>query len=267
MGSLLTTTNLIEPVSGAAAMSGSAPGRPGCMHGTMGRMSSQGPIGGRQRGALPTVPRGETVATFETYPQAQAAVDVLVKADFPLAQVSIVGSDLKTVERVTGKLTWGRVAAAGAASGLWLGVFLGLLLMIFSSATSLGVLLAALLLGAGFGILFGLVSYAITRRRRDYTSLTQVLATSYSIIVDPDLANRARNLLADSGGVPAAGATDTRYTPPAHPSDPPPAPPPDSRGPDAGGGSDTQEPPRYGERMSPPRFGERTAEPPADDER
>jgi hypothetical protein len=226
-------------------------------------MTSQGPLGGRSRQVPPTVPRGEVVATFETYPEAQSAVDVLARADFPVAQVSIVGSDLKTVERVTGKLSWGRVAAAGAASGVWLGIFLGLLLLIFSPATNLGVLLAALLLGAGFGIMFGLVSYAITRRRRDYTSLTQVLAASYSIIVDPELANRARNLLVDegigSGTAPGAQAPQPPFAPPGeHPSDPP-------RGDDKGGNG--AQPPRYGERSSePPRFGERSAEPPSDDD-
>ena len=192
-----------------------------------GRVSSQGPLGGRQRQVMyPSVPRGEVVATFETYPEAQLAVDVLARADFPVDQVSIVGSDLKTVERVTGKLTWGRVALAGAVSGVWLGIFFGLLIVIFSPTTSFGFLIAAVIIGAGFGMLFGLVSYAITRRRRDYTSMTQVLATSYSIVVDPGIANRARNLLGEHGtqgvqqGAQAGSAGQN-----GHPSDLPPAPP------------------------------------------
>jgi hypothetical protein len=236
-------------------------------------MSSQGPLGGRQGQAFPTVPQGEIVATFQTYQDAQGAVDVLARADFPVAQVSIVGSDLKTVERVTGKLTWGRVAAAGAASGVWLGIFFGLLLLIFSPATSFGVLLAALLLGAGFGILFGLVSYAITRRRRDYTSMTQVLATSYSIIVDPELANRARNLLGEQGAGGGTGAQDAppAFAPPAeHPSDPPSA-QPGSREPGESSRDESASaaatPPRYGERAGQPRYGERAEEPPGDEQR
>ena len=181
-------------------------------------MSTQSPLGGRSRGPFPTLPKGEIVATYETYPEAQQAVDLLARADFPVAKVSIVGSDLKSVERVTGKLTWGRVAVAGAASGAWLGIFFGLLLVIFSPAVSLGFVFAAVLLGAGFGMLFGIVSYAINRRTRDYTSVMQVIATSYSVLVDHDLVNRARNLL---DGVP-------EVDPVAHPSDPPlvsPAPP------------------------------------------
>ena len=151
---------------------------------------------------------------------------MLARADFPVDKVSIVGSDLKSVERVTGKLSWGRVALAGAASGAWLGIFFGLLLIIFSPTASLAFVLAAVLIGAGFGMLFGLVSYAVNRRRRDFTSVQQVIATSYSVLVDPELVNRARNLLAGGGAEQPAAAPG--WTPPAqpqHPSDPPPAPP------------------------------------------
>lgn len=198
-------------------------------------MSTPGPLNGRNRLLYPTLPRGEVVASFESYPQAQEAVDVLARADFPVDKVSIVGSDLKSVERVTGKLTWGRVALAGAASGAWLGIFFGLLLIIFSPTVSLAFVLAALLIGAGFGMLWGVVSYAINRRRRDFTSVQQVIATSYSVLVDSELGNRARNLLAGGGGqqpsAPATPAAGTGWTPPPqpqHPSDPPPAPPADA---------------------------------------
>ena len=184
-------------------------------------MTTPSPLGGRNRMLFPTMPRGEVVATYETYLDAQQAVDVLARADFPVDKVSIVGSDLKSVERVTGKLTWGRVALAGAASGAWLGIFFGLLLLIFSPSVSYAFVIAAVLIGAGFGMLFGIVSYAINRRRRDYTSVMQVIATSYSVLVDSDLVNRARNLLGGVADVPAAPAA---WVPPAHPSDPPPAP-------------------------------------------
>ena len=193
---------------------------------------------------FPTLPRGEVIATYETYPEAQQAVDVLARADFPVAKLSIVGSDLKSVERVTGKLSWGRVAVAGAASGAWFGIFIGLLLVIFNPATSFAFVIAAVLIGAGFGTLFGVVSYAVNRRRRDYTSVAQVIATSYSVLVDSELVNRARNLIAgDHQAAPVADAAPIAPHPsdpppgpaappappadagPAHPSDPPPAPP------------------------------------------
>ena len=178
-------------------------------------MSNLSPFGRRGAAQFPVLPKGEVVATYETYNEAQGAVDTLAKADFPVKQLSIVGNDLKSVERVTGKLTYGRVALAGAASGAWLGIFFGLLFFIFSpSGDSLPIVFAALLIGAGFGMLFGLVSYALNRRRRDFTSTMQVVAGNYQVIVATELVNRARNLLAGvADAAPAAAAP--------HPSEPP----------------------------------------------
>lgn len=147
----------------------------------------------------PSLPRGDVLGTYDTYPEAQSVVDRLSKADFDVKQLSIVGNDLKTVERVTGKLTYGRAALAGAASGAWLGLFFGLLLTIFTPPTpqSLSVLGAALLIGAGFGMIFGIVTYAINRRRRDFTSTHQVIASNYQIIIDPQLTAKAQQVLAE----------------------------------------------------------------------
>jgi hypothetical protein len=180
-------------------------------------MSTQSPLGGRGAALFPVLPKGEVVATYETYFEAQEAVDKLAVADFPVKQVSIVGNDLKSVERVTGKLTYGRVALAGAASGAWMGIFFGLLFFIFSpSGASLPFVAAALLIGAGFGMLFGLVSYALNRRRRDFTSTMQVIAGNYQVIVDLALVNRARNVLAGH----AAAATEPVAPHPAEPTQP-----------------------------------------------
>jgi hypothetical protein len=162
----------------------------------MSAMSSQSPFARGAR-AFPTLPKGDILGSYESYVEAQAVVDRLAKAEFPVKEVSIVGSDLKTVERVTGKLTYGRAAGAGAASGAWLGLFLGLVLFLFTaSPNSLLYVGAAILIGAGFGMLFGLVSYALNRRRRDFTSTHQVLAGRYEIIVDPAHTIRAQELLA-----------------------------------------------------------------------
>ncbi|GAB3126502.1 YflT domain-containing protein [Glaciibacter psychrotolerans] len=179
-------------------------------------MSNMSPFGARRPALFPVLPTGDVVATYATYAEAQAAVDVLAKADFPVRQLSIVGNDLKTVERVTGKLSWGRVALGGAASGAWLGVFFGLLFFIFSpSGSSLPLVVAAVLIGAGLGMMFGLVSYSINRRRRDFTSTMQVIATNYQVIADNALVNKARNLLAGQR------VTAEEFAPAPHPSDPP----------------------------------------------
>jgi hypothetical protein len=146
--------------------------------------------------AYPTLPKGETVASFETYAEAQDAVDKLAKATFPVKELAIVGTDLTSVERITGTLSWGRAAGAGALSGAWFGTFLGLLFFIFApTGTSLGILISAVLIGAGFGMIFSVVSYSVNRRRRDFTSVAQVLATRYAIITESAHADRARSVL------------------------------------------------------------------------
>ncbi len=157
-------------------------------------MTSQSPLGSRNR-LLPTLPKGETLGTYDTYFEAQAVVDRLAKADFPVKQVSIVGSDLKTVERVTGKLTYNRAAGAGAASGAWFGLFIGILFTFGGSSSVLQYVIAAVIIGAGFGALFGIAATAVTRRTRDFTSTHQVLASRYEIIVDPVQLIKAQDVL------------------------------------------------------------------------
>jgi hypothetical protein len=141
------------------------------------------------------VPTGDVLGTYDTYPEAQAIVDHLAKADFPVAQVSIVGNDLKSVERVTRKLSWSRAALEGALSGAWFGLFLGLLFS-FLAPFSLGLFAAAVLIGAAFGLFFRLVTYAIGRRSRDFDSTKQVLASNYQVLVDPSLTARAQQVIA-----------------------------------------------------------------------
>jgi hypothetical protein len=151
----------------------------------------------RRGPVIPTLPRGDVLGSYDTYLEAQKVVDHLAKAEFPVKQVSIVGSDLKTVERVTGKLSYGRAAIAGAASGAWFGLFIGLVLFIFSPVANAMIYVgAAALIGAGFGMLFGIVNYTLGRKRRDFTSTHQVLASRYEIIVDPAVLIRAQELLA-----------------------------------------------------------------------
>src|SRR3954462_8613370 len=76
---------------------------------------------------------GVQVGSYDSYERAQAAVDFLSDQKFPVENVTIIGSDLRQVEQVTGRLTMGRAVAAGAAGGAWWGLFVGLLLGLFST--------------------------------------------------------------------------------------------------------------------------------------
>jgi hypothetical protein len=139
----------------------------------------------------PTTP----VATYDTYAAAQKAVDYLSDNGFPVQKVAIVGTDLRLVENVLGRLTVARAAGAGTLSGAWLGLFVGLLLGIFSDSAWLGVLLAAVLIGAVWGAVFGAAAHAMTGGRRDFTSTRRLEAAQYSVTVAADQADAARQLL------------------------------------------------------------------------
>lgn len=168
-------------------------------------MSSQNPLNSRNAARFPALPLGEAVENYTSYAEAQSAVDTLARADFPVKQLSIIGNDLKSVEVVTGKMSYGRAALAGAASGAWLGIFLGLILFIFSpTGASMPIIGAALLIGAGFGMLFGIVSYSVKRKRRDFSSVMQLIAVSYTVQAPSELVHRARNILRGEPAAPAA---------------------------------------------------------------
>jgi H+/Cl- antiporter ClcA len=134
---------------------------------------------------LQRVPRGDVLGTYDSYPEAQSVVDRLAKADFAVSNVSIVGNDLKTVERVTRKLSWSRAALEGALSGAWFGLFVGLLFTLFPSTQGVngGLFIAAILIGAAAGLLFRLGGYGFSRRSRDFDSTRQMLASNYQVLV------------------------------------------------------------------------------------
>jgi hypothetical protein len=158
-------------------------------------VSNQQPFSRRGGAPLPSMPRGDVLGTYDTYAEAQGVVDRLAQADFDVAALAIIGNDLHTVERVTGKLTYGRSAGAGAASGAWFGLFGGILLFLFTANPMITYAIAAIIIGAAFGMLFGVVTYAATRRRRDFTSTNQVVASSYQVLVPAEKIVRAQSLL------------------------------------------------------------------------
>ncbi|MEO5834553.1 MAG: general stress protein [Nakamurella sp.] len=163
-------------------------------------MTAPGSFGTQARAmAMPTPPTGFAVAAYPNYAQAQAAVEFLAVREFAVQDVTIVGSDLQLVERVTGRLTRSKVAAAGAASGAWFGLFVGLLMGLFSTTVqggSLLIIVVAVAIGALFGVAMGLLGYSVTKGRRDYTSSSQVVAQRYDLLCNPATAEQARNLLA-----------------------------------------------------------------------
>lgn len=148
-------------------------------------------------------PRGDEIAAYETYAEAQRAVDFLADAEFAVQKVTIVGTELRLVERITGRRTYAGSALQGAASGAWFGLFVGLIFLLLSQASLLEVFLPAILIGAGFGMLWGVVLHAMSGGRRDFNSTSQVLPSRFAVLCLPDGAEEASRLLAT---MPAEGA-------------------------------------------------------------
>lgn len=159
-------------------------------------MSPQG--GGPDRMSGLTLEYPMSLGVFDRYADAQRAVDFLSDRDFPVQNCMIVGTDLRQVERVTGRLTSGRVGAGGLLSGVWLGLFIGLIFALFAPiGDAFTTVLWCMLFGAVFGVIWALIGYALTRGRRDFTSVSQVVATRYEVLTEHKYAQQARDLLAD----------------------------------------------------------------------
>lgn len=142
----------------------------------------------------------QSLAVYDDYESAQRTVDFLADEKFPVEHCMIVGTDLKRIERITGRLTTGRVAVGGIMSGLWLGLFVGLIFSIFTEENTLAVIVSTAVIGAAFGVIMALVGYALSGGRRDFSSVSAVVATRYEVLVEHKVAAAARELLAKLPG-------------------------------------------------------------------
>jgi hypothetical protein len=135
------------------------------------------------------------VARYADYASAQRAVDFLSDNGFPVERTSIIGTDLRLVETVLGRMTVGRAALAGLASGAWFGLFIGFLFTLFTTSSWFAVLLASIAIGAVWGAILFAVAHALTGGRRDFTSRSSLEAREYAVTVDSEVADEARTLI------------------------------------------------------------------------
>ena len=168
-------------------------------------MSSQSNIRNLTTGL--TLEWPQSLGVYDKYEEAQKAVDFLSDHEFPVENCMIVGTELKQVERVTGRLTTGRVALGGLLSGVWMGLFIGLIFSFFGTGSALAVILSTVVIGALFGIVWALAGYAATRGRRDFSSVSRIVATRYEVLVEHKLAAQGRELLTQLPGHTASQQT------------------------------------------------------------
>ena len=168
-----------------------------------------------------------SLGTFEKYEDAQKLVDTLADKEFPVQNVLIVGTDLKQLERVTGRLTWGRVLLGGALSGVWLGLFVGLIFALFApqGGNVIQIVLSTVLFGALFGLAWAAGTYALTGGQRDFSSVSLIVPSKYEVLVEHKFAQQARDILGGSGlgGASYGYVPTTEYASDAPGSTPPPS--------------------------------------------
>ena len=149
----------------------------------------------------------QSVGIFNSYADAQKAVDYLADQKFEVQNLAIVGTDLKSVERVLGRRNWGTVINQGVMSGISTGLLVALVMLIFlRPASFLALLLVSLVIGIVLGIGFAAAAYALSRGQRDFTSITQTVATKYEVLCEHKVAAQAREMLQGRPGARAAAS-------------------------------------------------------------
>lgn len=138
----------------------------------------------------------QSIGVFTSYADAQKAVDSLADQDFPVANIAIVGTDLKLIERVTGRKTWGTVINAGLLNGLSTALMIALILILLEPGRDfLGLILEAMLIGVIIGVGFSVLGHRLSRGQRDFTSITQTVPSKFEILCEHKVAAQARELL------------------------------------------------------------------------
>lgn len=178
------------------------------------------------------LPRGEVLGTYSSYQQAREVVDRLATGEFDVKQVSIVGTDLRMVERVRGKLTYASVALRSAIQGALFGAMLGLLLSLVDPARAGLQILATAAIGAAIWIIMGVIGMSMRKSRGGgFDSVQQLVPTSFDVVCAFESAAQAKGILQGSSGQGSAPVQtpvqqQAPVPPQQHPSQPqPPAQP------------------------------------------
>lgn len=153
----------------------------------------------------------QTVGVYDTYDEAQKVVDFLADSRFPVENLCIVGTELRSVERVLGRRTWMTVLGAGLQNGLTTGLLVAMLMWFLQPSENIvALLIYALAMGLVIGTLVSVAAHLATRGRRDFTSVSQTVATKYEILAEHKVVGKARELIATMPGARAA-----MFVPPA----------------------------------------------------
>jgi hypothetical protein len=139
-----------------------------------------------------------SIHSSATYRDAEHAVDWLSDHDFPVERVSIVGTGLRYVERVSGRMTTGLATLMAAGYGALVGLGWGLLfaaLFTFDSGSFWSLLGFSVVVGGLGGALIGAISHSSRGGKRDFASESQTRADHYEVQVEEGYADEAQRVL------------------------------------------------------------------------
>jgi hypothetical protein len=143
-----------------------------------------------------TSARRRTIASYTDYRDAESAVDWLSDQGFAVERGAIIGTGLRSVEQVTGRMTVGRAALVGAGEGTLIGALMALLFGLFFSGPDFGeLLLFSLVVGASFGAIAGAIVQAVSGDGRNFASTMTMATSGYEVQVDDDVAAEATRIL------------------------------------------------------------------------
>ena len=153
------------------------------------------------RNASPAIPNGEVIADFSQYADAVSYVEKLVRNNFPAGFIAIVGSDLRSVERLRGKVSYARVAFSGAVTGAWIGLIYAFLFGPTIDTANIasagnGSVGSAIVIGAGIGMLFNVLRFSLSRNKRGFMSQSSIVAAKYQVQVPANLLSQANEAAA-----------------------------------------------------------------------
>ncbi|XKH56690.1 hypothetical protein LG293_00575 [Citricoccus nitrophenolicus] len=151
------------------------------------------------------LPRGEVLGSFPTYAEARKVVDRLAEQEFDVRTVSVVGTDLRTVERIRNRLTYPSVALRSAIQGAFFGAMIGILMTLIDPSGSGFQILYTVGLGVAIWVLFGVIGHAL-RKGRGVNSVQQLVPSNFDVVCEFETAHQAKQLLGRPAQAPAPAA-------------------------------------------------------------
>lgn len=191
------------------------------------------------------LPRGELLGNYPSFDAAQATVQKLVDEGISLQALTVVGRDVRVVNRLRRRAGYPAVVLRSAIQGAFFGLLIGLLMSFIVPETAGLQILSSVALGIGIWVIFGVLGQMMRKKAPGFDTVPQVVAVSYDLVCDFEVSHRARGVL---GGQPSQPAPAQPEAAPVSTGDAPQETTPSRRGqiPDLPDGR-----PQYGVRVDP----------------